>query len=427
MGHSGAWAGSPSWTPARAKRESARNRGEVNIRTAHYSGGLAREGLPRIARIDKFRVPILTNPSVAGSRAAPPFLEHGARWFLSSGIQETGGGVARYFLAEAGRNARISTEITGYAASALLELHGRGGGERLREAGLKAAGFLLRAWQVDIAAMPFEWAANGDVPENHTYFFDCGIIARGLLRAWRETAEHKYLQGAYNCGEAMLRDFVNGADIDPILALPGKEPLPREPRWSRSSACYQAKPALAWLELADVTRDDRFRQAFETTLARSLADHLSFAEQAGTRAQVMDRLHAYSYFLEALLAVAERPEVAAALGAGIAQTAALLRAIGPEFVRADVCAQLLRVRLYAHGLDAVVLDEAAAAEEARWTASFQITSDDPRFDGGFWFGRREGIVAPFVNPVSAAFSLQALAQWHDAQAGAFPTNWHDLI
>lgn len=370
---------------------------------------------------------ILTNPSPAGSQTVPAFVEHGARWFLSSGIQESAGGVARYYLVEPARNARISTEITGYAASTLLELYERGGDERLREAGLQAAEFLLRAWDPELNAMPFEWSANGELPEYHTYFFDCGIIARAWLRAWRATTEHRYLQAAVNCGEAMLRDFVNDVDIHPILVLPGKEPLGRDARWSRGSDCYQMKSALAWLQLAEITRDDRFQQAFEMALARGLATHAEFPEKVDARHKVMDRLHAYSYFLEALVAVAERPECEAALNDGITRAARLLREIGPEFVRADVCAQLLRLRLYAHALGAVALDEAAAVEEAAWTTSFQITSDDPRFDGGFWFGRRAGVEAPFVNPVSASFGLQALAQWHDAQGGTFPNDWHLLI
>ena len=369
----------------------------------------------------------MTNPSPAGSQIVPAFLEHAAKWFLCSGIQEESGGVARYYLAEPARNARISTEITGYAVSALLELYDRTGDPRLRTAGLRAAEFLLNAWNNESVAMPFEWSASGEVPENHTYFFDCGIIARGLLRAWRESNDHRFLQGAYNCGESMLRDFVNEADIDPILILPGKEPLARDARWSRSSGCYQLKSALAWFELASITRDDRFTQAFEIALQRELARHTSFPEQADSRNKVMDRLHAYSYFLEALLAVAERPEAEAALVEGIDHTARLLRDIRAGFVRADVCSQLLRVRLYAHGLGFVPLDMPQAAEEAAWAASFQIASEAPRFDGGFWFGRRDGVEMPFVNPVSASFGLQALALWHDAQAGTFPSNWHDLI
>ncbi len=49
----------------------------------------------------------------------------------------------------------------------------------------------------------------------------------------------------------------------------------------------------------------------------------------------------------------------------------LLREIGPSFERSDVNAQLLRVRLIAHHLGMVALDENAAREEASHAASFQ--------------------------------------------------------
>ena len=35
--------------------------------------------------------------------------------------------------------------------------------------------------------------------------------------------------------------------------------------------------------------------------------------------------------------------------------------------------------------------------------------DDPRIDGGFYFGRTGGNWEPYINPVSTAFALQALA------------------
>jgi hypothetical protein len=132
------------------------------------------------------------------------------------------------------------------------------------------------------------------------------------------------------------------------------------------------------------------------------------------RHRVMDRLHPYLYFLEALLFCPS-----AVLANGIERVAELLRDISPEFERSDVCAQLLRVRLAAHHLGAVSLDETAAAEEAETVAGYQARSDDVRLDGGFWFGRMGGEMLPYMNPVSTAFSLQALVLWEQHRAG----NW----
>jgi hypothetical protein len=51
------------------------------------------------------------------------------------------------------------------------------------------------------------------------------------------------------------------------------------------------------------------------------------------------------------------------------------------------------------------MDEEKAAEEAEALAKFQ------REDGGWWFGRKDGEMMPFINPVSAAFAAQALDLW----------------
>jgi hypothetical protein len=120
----------------------------------------------------------------------------------------------------------------------------------------------------------------------------------------------------------------------------------------------------------------------------------------------MDRLHAFSYFLEGILPrAAADPRCAAALAEGIDMVARHLRELAPDFARSDVFAQLLRARLYAHQVGAVPLSRACAEWEAAQLATFQ------RADGGYWFGRRAGDWLPFSNPVSTAFAMQALECW----------------
>jgi hypothetical protein len=166
---------------------------------------------------------------------------------------------------------------------------------------------------------------------------------------------------------------------------------------------------------------------FDAALAGALATHKKFLPGDADCERVMDRLHAYCYFLEALLYVADREECVKALASGIDLVGRLLREISPQFERSDVCAQLLRTRLVAHSLRAVSLDEPAAAEEAERVWSYQARSEDARLDGGFWFGRRNGETLPYVNPVSTAFSLQALALWGQYRAGEWRFNLAQLI
>jgi len=334
---------------------------------------------------------------------------------LHSGIQELDGGVARFYRADSGTNAAVSTEITGYAASALAYLHSRTGKQEYLDAAVHAARYLThQAWDPAASTFPFEPGSD------RAYFFDIGIIVRGLLAVWRATGEEEFRARAQEAALSLAFDFLGEGVFHPVISLPDKQPLPEEPRWSRKPGCYQLKSALAWREIGDA----HARQLFDAAVAAALATHERFLQEEPDREKLMDRLHAYCYFLEALLFTSEQR----ALAAGIDRVAALLREIGPVFERSDVNAQLLRIRLIAHHLNAVQLDELAAREEAASAASFQaLDAADPRTRGGFWFGRRGAQLLPFSNPVSTAFSLQALALWQDHQAGRWSFELPQLI
>ncbi|MBI1896702.1 MAG: hypothetical protein HYS04_09250 [Acidobacteria bacterium] len=329
---------------------------------------------------------------------------------MQSGIQEPGGGVGRYYRCDLRRNARVSTEITGYAVSAFVYLFTRTGRDAYLDAALRAARFLTAAaWKQDLSIYPFE---HGDGAPALAYFFDTGIIVRGLLALWNTTADPALLDRACEAAESMSRDFADGSTLHPILELPSKRPLPHEPQWSRRPGCYQLKSAMAWHDLAELTGEPDYYAWFEATLETALAGEQSFLP-GETPEKTMDRLHAYAYFLEALLKVAERGAVRAALAGGIQRATRYLREIAPCFERSDVYAQLLRVRLIAEREAGVPLDEAAAAHEAEELLTFQFDSADSRSSGAFSFGRRGDGLLPFANPVSTAFCVQAHEMWQD--------------
>jgi len=341
-----------------------------------------------------------------------PLVSRAGDWFLQSGIQEPSGGVARYYRADLQRNHRVSTEITGYAASTFVYLHALTGDQRYLDRALAAGRFLAgAAWDPASCVLPFELD-----PPAFTYFFDCGIAVRGLLSVWRATGAAEFLAVAAMLGDSMARDFASGpAEFHAILSLPNKRPMPRDAaRWSQSPGCYQLKSAMAWWDLSEATGDLAFRQPYQALLPAATLDARSFLPGHTVRAKVMDRLHAYLYFLEGLLPRATEAPCVAVIREGIARAGESLREIAPECERSDVYAQLLRLRLYA--AEIVPLDHAAAHEEAERLAAFQAASADPRVDGGFYFGCASGGLLPYINPVSTAFALQALALWDGADA-----------
>lgn len=322
--------------------------------------------------------------------------------------------MARYYRSDVAANVPVSTEITGYAVSTLTYLHSMTGEAEYREAALESARFLANdAWDAEAHTFPFE------LKSKLAYFFDVGIIARGLLA----TGAEEFRGRAREAALSLAFDFIGEGAFHPVVTLPEKQPLEYEPKWSRRPGCYQLKSATAWLGVGD----EHAARMFDAALEAALATHGSFLPGDTDPHRVMDRLHAYCYFLEALLYVADRKECAGALAGGIERVAALVREIAPQFERSDVWAQLLRLRLVGHHLNAVSLDAAAAAEEAARVAMYQARSDDARIDGGFWFGRRDGEILPYVNPVSTAFSLQALELWDRHRAGEWRFELAQLI
>ena len=331
-------------------------------------------------------------------------------WFVRSGIQEKNGGVARHYRIDQRRNSPVSTEITAYTASTLVYLHAIEGDESWLARAEEAARFLVfQAWNPVDGVMPFELGSPA-----LTYFFDCGIVVRGLLSVWRAGGDSHYLHAAEAVGKAMQRDFAApSGEFHPVLDLPSKRPVERDAaRWSRTPGCYQLKAAMAWWELAEATGNAAFRADYDRALESSLRAYPEFLPGHPNPAKVMDRLHAFGYFLEGLLPRAAEKPCAAALCDGIGRMSRMLREIAPVFERSDVYAQLLRIRLFADAAGAVPLVRAAAADEAEIVEGFQAASDDPRIHGGFYFGRRGQEWLPYVNPVSTAFALQALAACH---------------
>ena len=346
------------------------------------------------------------------------------RWFLESGIQQPSGGVARYYHAGTRQFHAVSTEITGYAAATLVYLHRLTGDAGCLEAAVRAGRFLTRvAWDPSLGTIPYECRPENDSRRPPAYFFDAGIIARGLLALSRITGDQEFLATAAACGRSMAQDFRGPSGYHAILSLPDKQPLAGDGRWSRGPGCYQLKSAMSWLEFGE----ERYTCLYESVLAGALRTHSSFLEAEPDRERVMDRLHAYCYFLEGLLPRATRSDCAPVLGAGIARAGELLREIAPTFERSDVYAQLLRLRIYADALRVAPLDAGLAEEEAAKLRAFQFGDPDPRLHGAIAFGRRASERAPFANPVSTAFALQALEMWQRHQQSAFRADTLDLI
>jgi hypothetical protein len=340
-------------------------------------------------------------------------LTRAGHWFLHSGIQEPSGGFARFYRSEIQKNMPVSTEISGYAASALVFLYRTTGEEKYLDGARRTAGFLTdQAWDEALRIFPYEHPSPTAESRHLAYFFDCGIIIRGLLAVWRETHDDRLLDVAVRASYGMSA-FRGGRDYHPILTLPDKNPVARNAQWSTTPGCYQAKSALAWWELAAITGDEKLKRDYLEVVEAGIRSCRGFLAGADERLKVMDRLHALLYFLEALSPMLDRADCVETYGDVLEAAVRHRRELESEFVRSDVYAQTLRARIRASHV--IPMDIAAAHEEAAALAEFQADS------GGFIFGKRAGVLSPHVNPVSTAFAMQALEMWRAFEAGESET------
>jgi len=335
-------------------------------------------------------------------------------WLLHSGIQDPEGGVSRYRLTDSHQNLPVSTEITGYAVSAFCYLFEETGNEEYLAAARLSGNFLAHmAWNAEYQCMPFELSASN----GYSYFFDCGIIARSLLWLYRITRQESYLARARDIGNSMYRDFKSLTAFHPIILLPCKSPAEYSLWWSKMPGGFQLKAALAWQDLGQELGEEKFFSYYERMLHFALEHYAETLDNEMEEPKKMDRLHAWSYFLEGLQPVAEREPIRFLLRSALAHGEKIREQLAPQFLRSDVCAQLLRVKLLAGGKP--------AQGELERIEAFQYASPDSALNGGFAFGSRNGTVTPHVNPVSTVFCLQALS--YAAKNGLDSADWRKLI
>lgn len=353
----------------------------------------------------------------------------GLAWLAHSGIQAESGGLSRYYRADLQQYKNISTEITGYGIQAYLQLPLPGQTGFLSNA-LRAGQFLCYdAGDAHAGLFVFEAGPQGTQPSRLVYFFDCGIVIRGLISLWHTTADPMYLERAESCGAMMMSRMsrVDGSFFS-VLDLGTGVPSCDPSTWSLDAGVYQLKTGIAFMELAELTSSGLFSTTAEHLLNWALRQHEAFLPGDSDPARVADRLHAYCYFLEGLVPFVEhRFDCALVLQSGITRVELLLDQTRPALERCDVIAQLLRLRLLGDYMGMVELDLSAAGREAEGLLGFQLHTDDRRTNGAFAFGRRGGQLTRHANPVSTIFALQALRMWNDHQNGELRMSWQELI
>ncbi len=323
-----------------------------------------------------------------------------AGWLLDSGICRPGFGVAEEYRRNRREYAPTSKRATAYYVSSLIWLFETHGETRYIDRALTAAQYLSRI-APGASIVPFrDRLATNDQTADERLDESC-VIIRALLRSWETSHHSEFLSRAIDCAESMRR-------------VVGDCPL---------------TAAHAWLELAEITGNSRWRQLYDRSFENGLDTRsVSF----GSRAAVIDNCR----FLEALLPSIVPPshhssEALSVFRRVFALTSDWLQtryeAAGfDSAISTELCARLLRLRLYASAWGLVRLDEELAQQEAGFIADVQATDHDPRNRGGFYNGRRSGVIEAAVGLTATVTGMQALALWQQFQNGDFRPDLRQL-
>ncbi len=275
-------------------------------------------------------------------------------------VTEPDGGVRRWIDANTGKPGTISTEITGYAAHLFAWLALVTGEEELRRRADLHADWIFDLFRAnEFRFLPFE--PDSDL----TYFFDCGIAARGLRAVGGCFLEPAHLIAKY------MERFVEGGMLRPICNSQWQRVTPKPGWWSSEPGTHQLKAVLAMPKpwpAADL--GERFKLAG-------------------------DLMHPISYTAEALMLSGDKR---------MAFTHSLdIRPWEYSLFRCDALAQFIRLTIAMDG---------KAYPDIRALEAFQ----DPE-SGGFWFAKKDGQFVPHLSTHVAIFAIQAIVM---SEIGSMP-------
>ncbi len=370
-------------------------------------------------------------------------------WLLTSGVQVVSadprhrGGFVSWYDADTQSMPYVYSEITGYLVTFMCARHAGTGDPRTLASATAAGDWLLRTAHAETGGFRCLWPltpSRFDYKVDQIYSFDTGVIISGLVNLHLACGDSRYLDAAGAAAEWLLR--VSRKDdglFQPVYDIARATPAPESANeWSLCAGAYHTKVALGLLNLFTVSGTTAYRDAAVAACDAALAlqrpdgRFVTFPPDGGTNC------HPHAYAAEGLWVVGRLLDRADFLDASAHATAWLLAIQSADGMiprhwhdgqpvyheRVDVLCQTLRLAAI-HLAEGRIADTPARRERLDLLAGHilanQMTSPDPRVEGGFAFGRlSNGTPMPHVNVWVTAFAAQALAAYDDLRAGRPP-------
>lgn len=344
------------------------------------------------------------------------------KWILDSGIQSETGGVYAWYDIENRSYSYLYSEITGYAITLMSFLY------RIT----KDAAFLGHAeraaqWIIQDASDPSGGVLTREYVKNsiehysfergNIYSFDCAMVAFGMLKLYRITADKTYLDCAEKIISLLNKKMLKADGLYyPIFDTRNNKAQEKTDKWSTQSGSFHCKLALCLCELADIKKDASYSAQAKRLIDVSIQNFYRDERFITNTADNTSHMHPHSYTLEGMLYYSFKMNDAsyrsviekAFKWAGTLQAAdggfptqvfgAGRRDISHQ--RSDIQAQMLRLAYFIKPN----FDREKLLERLLVFQNVQASENN-----GFLFGTKEnGVFQKHVNSWCSMFALQAL-------------------
>jgi uncharacterized protein YyaL (SSP411 family) len=371
------------------------------------------------------------------------------KWLLDSGIQDTNAGSPRYGSFRAWYDTEHKdysftySEITGIAITAFMYLNKLEADPLLIERAKLAAdwligtaldrengGFRCRYYSQDNGSFP--WLCS----------FDVSLCLNGLVNLYRCTGEEKYLETGQRVGDWLV-NFMQKEDgaFYAKYHVDERRMIDSQERWSMQSGSYHAKNILGLLNLSSVTGNTIYEDS-----ARKFCQWVLKLQEADGRFITNQKLgdtymHPHCYSLEGLLyaGLALQEEIylerakkgvewllqAQLANGGISRIYDGSMFSSDESI--DSSAQTIRLwLLLSKYADLSYLNDNLVKAIDR-VQQFQCESQDPKTNGGYFYGCTGGLKVPHVSAHATMFVLQTLDLWRQKNEGSLNLDLRLLV
>jgi hypothetical protein len=232
-----------------------------------------------------------------------------SRWLKDSGIQSPQGGLYSWYDLKDKTYSFIYSEITGYAITTLLFLEKIYKERIYLDKAKRAARWIIKEAMLPCGAIRTRLYKEDELADEaysfcgeNVFSFDLGMVLYGMINLYKRTKDNIFFDTSKKMADFLLSQMhKDDGSFSPLYNAKTKRHIESFDKWSNQSGAFHAKVSLGLIDVFEVTKEKKYRDA----AARVCEYALSFQQEDGRfitdRAKKTTNLHPHSYTAEGLL------------------------------------------------------------------------------------------------------------------------------